>query len=947
MALPRTGSDELLYIHTDKVSVTIKGQASHPDFQGIEFQKKESSLNVICDDDFDFSLKGAKSTDPKMVSKFSYACEYQIIPLFYEQQRYEVIVEAQGEHSVAFVHENYNIQNKISQVGRNSQILSGIINFGNEIGLSDLIIMVDGKRYLRITIEVFPSKISYKEDYQALIADVTAEVYGLVFDFLKETYTEFGLSDKTCSSPVEFFSIIRTIYNDYIHAADMVLNQPHHALQTIHEMVPGYKAKRVDKRSLHWLQSHPENAIKVQDVYSASKILAVKKQVTYNTKENQLTKHILLSTIKRLQSFKVSYSNLKGNDNQTVLLELDRMINGITRRCNTGFMHEVDAKGIMEFVSDYFSMDYMLFIRKYFYGDRTKEINRSITPERYNKLFDSLSPIQRRIIDDDKSKHIVVAAGPGSGKTKVLVHKLASLLLLEDVKSEQLLMLTFSRSAATEFKQRLINLIGDAAFYVEIKTFHSYCFNLLGQIGNIIESENVVPKATAMIRSGEVDQGKITKTVLVLDEAQDMNRHEFSLVEALMEQNEDMRVIAVGDDDQNVYEFRASDSKYLKSLITDFDAVQYEMLENYRSDRAIVDLANKFAESIENRLKTKPITAVRTDQGIVKITKYTTGNLIVPTLNLIRKTYKGGTSCVMTVTNDEALLMTGILKKSGYNARLIQSNDGFNLSNLYELRCFVDMLGEPQSQPVIPQDVWDHAMELFQRRFSNSSCLPECLSLLQSFDETNKEKYHSDLIEYIQESTLEELTPETNDIILVSTIHKSKGREFDSVYMMLNNYRIKDDSSRHVVYVGLTRAKKELYVNCNTGVFDGCNISGLRIPYDRHEYPESEEALFQLSLRGVNLGFFKFLNNGLNNLYCGQLLTESNGNLYATAGSGRKCVAKLSKSSMDAISALRKKGFEIYKSEIRFLVYWKGKNEEKEVLCVLPNIYLRKNRNLL
>ena len=356
MALPRTGSDELLYIHTDKVSVTIKGQASHPDFQGVEFQKKESSLNVICDDDFDFSLKGAKSTDPKMVSKFSYACEYQIIPLFYEQQRYEVIVEAQGEHSVAFVHENYNIQNKISQVGRNSQILSGIINFGNEIGLSDLIIMVDGKRYLRITIEVFPSKISYKEDYQALIADVTAEVYGLVFDFLKETYTEFGLSDKTCSSPVEFFSIIRTIYNDYIHAADMVLNQPHHALQTIHEMVPGYKAKRVDKRSLHWLQSHPENAIKVQDVYSASKILAVKKQVTYNTKENQLTKHILQSTIKRLQSFKVSYSNLKGNDNQTVLLELDRMINGITRRCNTGFMHEVDAKGINSSMSLVFTM---------------------------------------------------------------------------------------------------------------------------------------------------------------------------------------------------------------------------------------------------------------------------------------------------------------------------------------------------------------------------------------------------------------------------------------------------------------------------------------------------------------------------------------------------------------------------------------------------------------
>ena len=62
-------------------------------------------------------------------------------------------------------------------------------------------------------------------------------------------------------------------------------------------------------------------------------------------------------------------------------------------------------------------------------------------------------------MSDKDSRGIVVAAGPGSVKTRVLVHKLASLLLLEDVKHEQLLMLTFSRAAATEFKQRLMELI--------------------------------------------------------------------------------------------------------------------------------------------------------------------------------------------------------------------------------------------------------------------------------------------------------------------------------------------------------------------------------------------------------------------------------------------------------------------------------------------------------
>src|SRR6185312_11173244 len=115
-------------------------------------------------------------------------------------------------------------------------------------------------------------------------------------------------------------------------------------------------------------------------------------------------------------------------------------------------------------------------------------------------------------------------AGPGSGKTRVLVHKLASLLLMEDVKHEQLLMLTFSRAAATEFKRRLIELIGNAANYIEIKTFHSYCFDLLGRVGSLLEADDIIKTAVEKIRSGEIDAFRITKTVLVIDEAQDMNK---------------------------------------------------------------------------------------------------------------------------------------------------------------------------------------------------------------------------------------------------------------------------------------------------------------------------------------------------------------------------------------------------------------------------------------
>lgn len=90
-------------------------------------------------------------------------------------------------------------------------------------------------------------------------------------------------------------------------------------------------------------------------------------------------------------------------------------------------------------------------MKKYFPGSKHDNLKLKMTPAKFKQLFGELSPSQLKIINDNEPK-IVVAAGPGSGKTRVLVHKLASLLFMEDVKHEQLLMLTFSRAAATEFK---------------------------------------------------------------------------------------------------------------------------------------------------------------------------------------------------------------------------------------------------------------------------------------------------------------------------------------------------------------------------------------------------------------------------------------------------------------------------------------------------------------
>ena len=122
---------------------------------------------------------------------------------------------------------------------------------------------------------------------------------------------------------------------------------------------------------------------------------------------------------------------------------------------------------------DYFQLNYDSFSGKYFRGTYRPLKKNDYPLRKFRQLFGELSPAQLSIINDIESRYIVVAAGPGNGKTRVLVHKLASLLYMEDVKHEQLLMLTFSRSAATEFKKKASrDFTGNAAHYIDIKTFH-------------------------------------------------------------------------------------------------------------------------------------------------------------------------------------------------------------------------------------------------------------------------------------------------------------------------------------------------------------------------------------------------------------------------------------------------------------------------------------------
>ena len=93
-------------------------------------------------------------------------------------------------------------------------------------------------------------------------------------------------------------------------------------------------------------------------------------------------------------------------------------------------------------------------------------------------LLDELNDKQYEAVVNTEGANLVIA-GAGSGKTKVLTHKIAYLIDEKNVKPWDILAITFTNKAANEMKQRVENLVGEIARDMWIGTFHSICVKIL------------------------------------------------------------------------------------------------------------------------------------------------------------------------------------------------------------------------------------------------------------------------------------------------------------------------------------------------------------------------------------------------------------------------------------------------------------------------------------
>ena len=303
----------------------------------------------------------------------------------------------------------------------------------------------------------------------------------------------------------------------------------------------------------------------------------------------------------------------------------------------------------------------------------------------------------------------------------------------------------------------------------------------------------------------------------------------------------------------------------------------------------------------------------------------------------ILRTPKNSSVCILTATNDEALRIMGLLLQNNIATQLIQSNNGFDLYNLAELRFFIKKLGG-EHIPVISDEVWKKAITSLCTVYKTSTVLPVCLKLLETFAAVNRTKYRTDLLEFIHESGFEDFIEDAKNTILVSTMHKAKGREFDKVYLMLNRYDLRTDAAKRAVYVALTRAREELSVHYYGSFMAVAPVPGAVYQQDTKLWPEPNEIVLHLGHKDVILNFFKGKKSQNLSLRSGDPLTADGSYL---SNNGRRII-KFSHKCQEQLVGLAKRGYAVQNAEIRFIVAWKGEHDTEETAIVLPTLYLVK-----
>ena len=377
-----------------------------------------------------------------------------------------------------------------------------------------------------------------------------------------------------------------------------------------------------------------------------------------------------------------------------------------------------------------------------------------------SEILDGLNDKQYEAVVNTEGPCLVIA-GAGSGKTKVLTHKIAYLIKEKNVKPWNILAITFTNKAANEMKERIVNLVGDVAGDIWMGTFHSICvrilrrfidrigfgtsfiifdttdqrtlvknclrdlniddklFNERAVIAEISNAKNemLTPEMYRARTNGEFRKEKIAdiydlyqkrlkennaidfddiinytieilqdnedireyycdkfKYVLV-DEYQDTNKSQFTLVTILASKYKNITV--VGDNDQGIYSFRGADISNILNFEKDFPGTKIIKLEqNYRCTGNILKAANSVISNNEVKYK-KELWTQNEEGNLPKVyqaeDEYDEARYIVEQIEHLKREeyYKYNDFAVLYRMNTQSRAIEDILRRENIPYKII------------------------------------------------------------------------------------------------------------------------------------------------------------------------------------------------------------------------------------------------------------------------------------
>jgi predicted component of viral defense system (DUF524 family) len=320
MDLPPIGSlnqsVELLRIETNLFNLYIEGKPFHPtvdtlqlhrndDNQLIEAQLQISAPSTV------LSIEKISMFHPETRELSEWKTGLPSYPLFYETQAYEIVIEKKQDIPLTFFHENVYLRQAVKLKG--TKILSGVLNFKNEVGLTDLELRLNGQTILLLQLEIFPIKMDYKKDYQMILNDVNQQIYNLSFDFLRKTYNLTGLKETRHQSLTEFFTILQHVFAQLVQAVERINSSPHSKHQVENRVVEAGRLKKTGKESISYLTKRPQLLIQDDKLgfipmngqrYYPSHAIETRRHVDYDTNENRFIRWVLLRIVSKLKDLK-------------------------------------------------------------------------------------------------------------------------------------------------------------------------------------------------------------------------------------------------------------------------------------------------------------------------------------------------------------------------------------------------------------------------------------------------------------------------------------------------------------------------------------------------------------------------------------------------------------------------------------------------------------------